>query len=391
MAVANIPGLFIFTINFARTSIRARRAGARLAEMGPKRVVETMTEYEMEREARLAKNREVLRRLGVPEMAAATGMATAGHDDDDDERERRKKMRKAARARDSGGGEPARRSSRASTVATRTGRFYEGKGDGADDDDDSFSEDDDDDADGSDDEDEDDLDDERRSTAKPEAKKKKKKIPAEPRPERRATPASLYRLPNRSMLGRLAPYAVEGAGFERRPSAFMRPRLSSIPSSGATGDGGIEPTVARPVIDAVAPTDHPPSTAERPKAARKAPRVQKRQRAKKAPAKPKPPPTPEGFADDVADAFAAIQPAANRVAMNRGFATIDQVTIGHRELVDACRRHGFYEWSEGDVAKMMAVAGEAVGRDGASCGETRLSLEDFKRVATHVGARRADV
>ena len=356
--------------------------------MGPKRVVETMTEYEMEREARLAKNREVLRRLGVPEMAAATGMATA--DDDDDERERRKKMRKAARARDSGGGEPARRSSRASTVATRTGRFYEGKGDGGDDDDDSFSEEDEDDADGSDDEDEDDLDDERRPTAKPEAKKKKKrKIPAEPRPERRATPASLYRLPNRSMLGRLAPYAVEGAGFERRPSAFMRPRLSSIPSSGATGDGGIEPTVARPVIDAVASTDHPPSTAERPKAARKAPRVQKRQRAKKPAAKP--PPTPEGFADDVAAAFAAIQPAANRVAMNRGFATIDQVTIGHRELVDACRRHGFYEWSEGDVAKMMAVAGEAVGRDGASCGETRLSLEDFKRVATHVGARRADV
>ena len=389
MAVANIPGLFIFTINFARTSIRARRAGARLAEMGPKRVVETMTEYEMEREARLAKNREVLRRLGVPEMAAATGMATAGHDDDDDERERRKKMRKAARARDSGGGEPARRSSRASTVATRTGRFYEGKGDGADDDDDSFSEEEDDDADGSDDEDEDDLDDERRPTAKPEAKKKKKKIPAEPRPERRATPASLYRLPNQSMLGRLAPYAVEGAGFERRPSAFMRPRLSSIPSSGATGDGGIEPTVARPIIDAVASTDYPPSTAERPKAARKAPRVQKRQRAKKPPAKP--PPTPEGFADDVAAAFAAIQPAANRVAMNRGFATIDTVTIGHRELVDACRRHGFYEWSEGDVAKMMAVAGEAVGRDGASCGETRLSLEDFKRVATHVGARRADV
>jgi hypothetical protein len=192
------------------------------------------------------------------------------------------------------------------------------------------------------------------------------------------------------MLGRLAPYAVEGAGFERRPSAFMRPRLSSIPSSGATGDGGIEPTVARPVIDAVASTDHPPSTAERPKAARKAPRVQKRQRAKK-PAPAKPPPTPEGFADDVAAAFAAIQPAANRVAMNRGFATIDQVTIGHRELVDACRRHGFYEWSEGDVAKMMAVAGEAVGRDGVSRGETRLSLEDFKRVATHVGARRADV
>ena len=352
-------------------------------------MVETMTEYEMEREARLAKNREVLRRLGVPEMAA--GMATADDDDDDDERERRKKMRKAARARDSGGGEPARRSSRASTVATRTGRFYEGKGDGGDDDDDSFSEEDEDDADGSDDEDEDDLDDERRPTAKPEAKKKKKKkIPAEPRPERRATPASLYRLPNRSMLGRLAPYAVEGAGFERRPSAFMRPRLSSIPSSGATGDGGIEPTVARPVIDAVASTDHPPSTAERPKAARKAPRVQKRQRAKK-PAPAKPPPTPEGFADDVAAAFAAIQPAANRVAMNRGFATIDQVTIGHRELVDACRRHGFYEWSEGDVAKMMAVAGEAVGRDGASCGETRLSLEDFKRVATHVGARRADV
>ena len=373
-----------FRPNVDQSSARGRTAG----QMGPKRVVETMTEYEMEREARLAKNREVLRRLGVPEMAAATGMATA--DDDDDERERRKKMRKAARARDSGGGEPARRSSRASTVATRTGRFYEGKGDGADDDDDSFSEEDDDDADGSDDEDEDDLDDERRPTAKPEAKKKKKKIPAEPRPERRATPASLYRLPNRSMLGRLAPYAVEGAGFERRPSAFMRPRLSSIPSSGATGDGGIEPTVARPVIDAVAPTDHPPSTAERPKAARKAPRVQKRQRAKK-PAPAKPPPTPEGFADDVAAAFAAIQPPANRVAMNRGFATIDQVTIGHRELVDACRRHGFYEWSEGDVAKMMAVAGEAVGREGASCGETRLSLEDFKRVATHVGARRADV
>ena len=28
--------------------------------------------------------------------------------------------------------------------------------------------------------------------------------------------------------------------------------------------------------------------------------------------------------------------------------------------MDACRAHGFYEWSEGDVARMMAVAAEAV-------------------------------
>ena len=54
--------------------------------MGPKarapKAVETMTEYEMEREARLAKNREVLQRLGVPEIVAATRIAGA---DDGDE------------------------------------------------------------------------------------------------------------------------------------------------------------------------------------------------------------------------------------------------------------------------------------------------------------------
>ena len=66
--------------------------------MGPKarapKAVETMTEYEMEREARLAKNREVLQRLGVPEIVAATRIAGADDgDDDDDEARRRRRIR----------------------------------------------------------------------------------------------------------------------------------------------------------------------------------------------------------------------------------------------------------------------------------------------------------
>ena len=112
-----------------------------------------------------------------------------------------------------------------------------------------------------------------------------------------------------------------------------------------------------------------------------------------------PPPTPADFAEDVAAAFRSIQPAANRVAMRRGHLTIDRVTIGRRELLDACRAHGFYEWSEGDVARMMAVAAEAVaagapamGREvGGGSAEARLTLDDFVRVAEHVGARRAEV
>ena len=51
----------------------------------------------------------------------------------------------------------------------------------------------------------------------------------------------------------------------------------------------------------------------------------------------------------------------------------------------------------GHVARMMAVAAEAVGagrRDGGRSGgiaEARLTLDDFVRVAEHVGARRAEV
>ena len=101
------------------------RGDEEVGEMGPKarapKAVETMTEYEMEREARLAKNREMLQRLGVPEIVAATRIAGADDDDDDDEarRRRERERKRKARAREPGGGEPARRSTRASTVATR--------------------------------------------------------------------------------------------------------------------------------------------------------------------------------------------------------------------------------------------------------------------------------
>ena len=135
--------------------------------MGPKarapKAVETMTEYEMEREARLAKNREVLQRLGVPRDCrgdAHRGRTTATTTTTTRRGRRERERKRKARAREPGGGEPARRSTRASTVATRTGRFYVGEGDAGDDDDDSFDgSEDDEDADGSTDDDDDDDDD----------------------------------------------------------------------------------------------------------------------------------------------------------------------------------------------------------------------------------------
>ena len=373
--------------------------------MGPKarapKSVETMTEYEMEREARLAKNREVLQRLGVPEMAAATRIAaTAAADVDDDDEARRRRGRererkRKARARDAGGGEPARRSTRASTVATRTGRFYVGKGDAGDDDDDSFDgSEDEEDADGStDDEDEDDDDDAVEPVVAVKAKAPRKK-PAR-KPERPATAASLYRLPNPALLGRLAPYAADGplnVDF-RRPSAFALPaaaRDRAPPASGpVTAPAATNPPPRRREPARTTTTTSNTTTAA--EKARAKGRAKGREKA--------PPPTPADFAEDVAAAFRSIQPAANRVAMRRGHATIDRVTIGRRELLDACRAHGFYEWSEGDVARMMAVAAEAVaagapamGREvGGGSAEARLTLDDFVRVAEHVGARRAEV
>ena len=208
------------------------RGDEEVGEMGPKarapKAVETMTEYEMEREARLAKNREVLHRLGVPEIVAATRIAADDDVDDDDEarRRRERERKRKARARDAGGGVPARRSTRASTVATRTGRFYVGKGEAGDDDDDSFDgSEDEEDADGSteDDDDDDDDDDAVEPVVAVKAKATRRK-PAR-NPERPATAASLYRLPNPATLGRLAPYATDGAmnANFRRPSAFALP------------------------------------------------------------------------------------------------------------------------------------------------------------------------
>ena len=379
------------------------RGDEEVGEMGPKarapKAVETMTEYEMEREARLAKNREVLQRLGVPEIVAATRIAGAddGDDDDDDEarRRRERERKRKARAREPGGGEPARRSTRASTVTTRTGRFYVGKGDAGDDDDDSFDgSEDDEDAHGSTDDDDDDDDAVEPVVAvKPKAARRK---PAR-EPERPATAASLYRLPNPATLGRLAPYAVDGvnainANF-RRPSAFALPaavaRDRAPPASG--------PVTAPAAMNSNS-NPKPRRRENTTTAAEKAKEKAKEKARAKAKAKA-PPPAPADFAEDVAAAFRSIQPAANRVAMRRGHVTIDRVTIGRRELLDACRAHGFYEWSEGDVARMMAVAAEAVaagapatgGEVGGGSAEARLTLDDFVRVAEHVGARRAEV
>ena len=377
------------------------RGDEEVGEMGPKarapKAVETMTEYEMEREARLAKNREVLQRLGVPEIVAATRIAGADDDGDDDEarRRRERERKRKARAREPGGGEPARRSTRASTVATRTGRFYVGEGDAGDDDDDSFDgSEDDEDADGSTDDDDDDDDAVEPVVAvKPKAARRK---PAR-EPERPATAASLYRLPNPATLGRLAPYAADGinainANF-RRPSAFALPaavaRDRAPPASGP---------VTAPAAMNSNPDPKPRRRENTTTAAEKAKEKAKAKEKEKARAKA-PPPAPADFAEDVAAAFRSIQPAANRVAMRRGHLTIDRVTIGRRELLDACRAHGFYEWSEGDVARMMAVAAEAVaagapatgGEVGGGSAEARLTLDDFVRVAEHVGARRAEV
>ena len=390
------------------------RGDEEVGKMGPKarapKAVETMTEYEMEREARLAKNREVLHRLGVPEIVAATRIAADDDVDDDDEarRRRERERKRKARARDAGGGEPARRSTRASTVATRTGRFYVGKGEAGDDDDDSFDgSEDEEDADGSTDDDDDDDDDDAVEPVVAVKAKATRRKPAR-NPERPATAASLYRLPNPATLGRLAPYATDGAmnaNFRRR-SAFALP--AAVNPKPLTLDPRDRAPFASGPVTAPAATSPPPrrreparttttisnATTAAEKASEKA-RAKGREKGREK----APPPTPADFAEDVAAAFRSIQPAANRVAMRRGHVTIDRVTIGRRELLDACRAHGFYEWSEGDVARMMAVAAEAVaagapamGREvGGGSAEARLTLDDFVRVAEHVGARRAEV
>ena len=389
------------------------RGDEEVGEMGPKarapKAVETMTEYEMEREARLAKNREVLHRLGVPEIVAATRIAADDDVDDEARRRRERERKRKARARDAGGGEPARRSTRASTVATRTGRFYVGKGEAGDDDDDSFDgSEDEEDADGSTDDDDDDDDDD--DAVEPVVAVKAKAARRKParNPERPATAASLYRLPNPATLGRLAPYATDGAmnaNFRRR-SAFALPAAVN-PKPLTLNPRDRAPFASGPVT-APAATNPPPrrreparttttisnTTTAAEKASEKA-RAKGREKGREK----APPPTPADFAEDVAAAFRSIQPAANRVAMRRGHVTIDRVTIGRRELLDACRAHGFYEWSEGDVARMMAVAAEAVAIGAPAMGEVvgggsaeaRLTLDDFVRVAEHVGARRAEV
>ena len=310
------------------------RGDEEVGEMGPKarapKAVETMTEYEMEREARLAKNREVLHRLGVPEIVAATRIAADDDVDDDDEarRRRERERKRKARARDAGGGVPARRSTRASTVATRTGRFYVGKGEAGDDDDDSFDgSEDEEDADGSteDDDDDDDDDDAVEPVVAVKAKATRRK-PAR-NPERPATAASLYRLPNPATLGRLAPYATDGAmnANFRRPSAFALPAAVN-PKPLTLNPRDRAPFASGPVT-APAATSPPPrrreparttttisnATTAAEKASEKA-RAKGREKGREK----APPPTPADFAEDVAAAFRSIQPAANRVAMRRG-------------------------------------------------------------------------
>ena len=98
---------------------------------------------------------------------------------------------------------------------------------------------------------------------------------------------------------------------------------------------------------------------------------------------------------DARDAFLAFLAPSASVAVRRGFLKLEDATFGLRELRAVVDAHGFEDWTNEELAHMLAP--EAVGRrqrasdvdaGAAAAAETRLGVSDLARLAETVGARR---
>ena len=93
-------------------------------------------------------------------------------------------------------------------------------------------------------------------------------------------------------------------------------------------------------------------------------------------------------ASDVRAVFLELLAPSSRVAVRRGAASEAGATFGLAELRAAANAHGFPDWTDADLARMLEPATTGAGGGAGEGGGARLGLEDLKRIAMRVGARR---
>jgi hypothetical protein len=387
----------------------------------PDAMPDSLTEYEMDREERLAKNRAVLAALSIPSLAAETREAADETADG---------SRRRGRAGASASTAPSRRSSRAEArkVKSYADAPGEDSGDRASDESDAGSDsararaEEAADADfsgsdaeslssgsetgGSEDEDEDEED----------ARVVRARV---------ETPEIVELDEDGEELGGDA----KGRGRKRRQTARARGAkkmfASNVSRDASNDDDASRPSSTRPNA---CPVLNP---------ARKG-RVADRERdARDGETKPKPKPKPkpkrgERRAEDededededekkkaARDAFLAFLAPSASVAVRRGFLNLQDATFGLRELRVVVNAHGFEDWTDEELAQMLApelvkplfvpttnASGESERADAAAetdpsaadarrravvaaaAAEMRLGVSDLERLAETVGARR---
>ena len=396
----------------------APRGGSR-ADAMPDAMPDSLTEYEMDREERLAKNRAVLAALSIPSLAAETREAADETADG---------SRRRGRAGASASTAPSRRSSRAEArkVKSYADAPGEDSGDRASDESDAGSDsararaEEAADADfsgsdaeslssgsetgGSEDEDEDEED-------------------ARVVRARGETPEIVELDEDGEELGGDA----KGRGRKRRQTERARGAkkifASNVSRDASNDDDASRPSSSRPNA---CPVLNP---------ARKG-RVRSERDARDGETKPKPKPKPkpkrgERRAEDededededekktaARDAFLAFLAPSASVAVRRGFLNLQDATFGLRELRVVVNAHGFEDWTDEELAQMLApelvkplfvqttnASGESERADAAAetdpsaadarrravvaaAAEMRLAVSDLERLAETVGARR---
>jgi hypothetical protein len=380
----------------------------------PDTMPDSLTEYEMDREERLAKNRAVLAALSIPSLAAETREAADETADG---------SRRRGRAGASASTAPSRRSSRAEArkVKSYADAPGEDSGDRASDESDAGSDsararaEEAADADfsgsdaeslssgsetgGSEDEDEDEED----------ARVVRARV---------ETPEIVELDEDGEELGGDA----KGRGRKRRQTAAPRGAKKlfapNVSRDASNDDDASRPSSTRPNA---CPVLNP---------ARKG-RVRSERDARDGETKPKPKPKPkrgESRAEDededekkkaARDAFLAFLAPSASVAVRRGFLNLQDATFGLRELRVVVNAHGFEDWTDEELAQMLApelvkplfvqtanASGESERADAAAetdpsaadarrravvaaaAAEMRLGVSDLERLAETVGARR---
>ena len=383
-------------------------AAPRRAVMAPKKrekaAAAPLSAYELEREARVKRNAEILARLRIPTLAAATrdpdasasssGTSSDDADDDanggangggDDARRRAKKLRKRRRERHraraeekapgrSGSaatnrdrGEPSRRSSRHAAITSRAnGKYADAAEDDTDDSDVSFyssDEDEDADASGSADDDDDDEDEEEEDDDELDADgarrpptRKRKKPSTKPKPSFAAPTSERARAAAAAARAASRPVGMWRKGGEDAP-AFRAPYETG--SAAAPGRGRVVPGLGGRVIPPPPPPPRPSAfaAAAANPAMRETPRpaepdggdvdLSGKTKKKKNGATRRPTPSllhAVASEADVHDAWTALQPPSTTVAIERGAMRASDATIGASELRAAADAHGFCDW-----------------------------------------------